>query len=169
MSVPDRESKKQKSKYEPQITDGKNDVTFFAPGFTMHSFYIPAKDENGKNIPARNKDNTVKYLNGEPLFIEVLCKFEVVSHGTKRNPENTLCIYQLKADDPRYEDKLAILQSFCADMSQPVMDQKQYDEHTNRVGAKFKYENITLQKQNSDLKNTVAQMEAKIKELTEKK
>lgn len=169
MGVPDRESRKPKAAYKPEKIDTPVDMVFYAPGFTMHSFYIPATDENGKPIPSRNKDNSVKYLNGEPVYIEKLIKFDTAASGTKRNPELTLCTYSLKATDPRYFDKLKVLQAQCEDSAQPTMDQKQYDEHTNKVGAHYKYENITLQKQNADLKDAVKQMEAKIKELQAEK
>ena len=60
MGVPDRESRKPKAAYKPEKIDTPVDMVFYAPGFTMHSFYIPATDENGKPIPSRNKDNSVK-------------------------------------------------------------------------------------------------------------
>jgi hypothetical protein len=166
MAVPDREPKKPKAKYEQQTVEGKPELVFYAPEMTMQTFYIPVIDAEGKPVASRNRDNTQKFLNGVPMYQEKIVKFDVMSKGTRQNPDKTLCTYTLKSDDPQYEDKLKELTRLCKDETSPVMDQMQFDKYTNRTAAKYKYENEALRKQTVEQENVIKEMEKRIAELT---
>jgi hypothetical protein len=161
MSVPERETRKTKPKafIEP-VAGEKKHLIYFCPDQTMQSFYIPARDESGKMIPARLRDGSPKFLNGVPMYIDILCKFTPVLAGNKRNPEDTLCKYELEPEDKQYDDKFAALEKLRKDETSRVMSLEQYETYKNRDAAKFKHENIALRNQVEEQKKIIAELEA---------
>lgn len=164
MSVPERENRKPKPKAiaEPvTVVDGKKQqIIYFCPDQTMQSFYIPARDSDGNLVPARLRDGNQKFLNGVPMYVDVLCKFTPVLAGNKRNPEDTLCSYVLEPDDKQYDDKFEALEKLRKDETSRVMSLEQYESYKNRDAAKFKHENIALKKQVEEQQKIIAELEA---------
>jgi hypothetical protein len=150
----------------PKEPDKKIDRVYYCPNQISQSFYIPTRTAEGKLVPSTDRQGQQKYVNGMPLFLDTLCRFETVSRGTKEKPGKTLCMYVLKANDPMYDDKFNALEKLKNDESTWVMDQAQYDAWRNKEAYGYKQENEALKSQLADKDNVIADMQKRIEELS---
>lgn len=151
------------------VKEGKIDRTYFCPHQIGQSFYIPARDAEGNLIKDTDRLGQQRVINGVPLFRDVLCQFETISRGTKKNPDDTLCIYQLKADDRQYQDKFEALERLRKDASTWVMNEAEYNKWKNPEAADFKARVAELEKANAEKDSVIAEMQKQLEELTKPK
>lgn len=138
---------------------------YLCPTKVTQTFYIPAKDPDGKPIPEVDTLGRPKYVYGRAQVKEILCQFQTISAGTKSQPGKILCHYTLEADDPQYDDKFIALEKLRNDRSSMVMNQSDYDRWRNREAAEYKSEAIALKTKNEEQANVIAEMQKRIEEL----
>jgi hypothetical protein len=166
--VSEEEKRQPKPKADAVKPDKKITRVYFCPNQVSQSFYVPMRDKEGNLIPSTDRQGRQKYVNGAPLFIDTLCKFETLISGTKKHPGKTLCTFTLNEKDPLYDDKLKELERLKTDQATWVMDQQQYDSWRNKEASEFKRENETLKSQITEQANMIEEMKKRVAELTEK-
>ena len=157
------EAKKLKDK------DVKKNRNYICPGQDSYGFYIPVRNENGKKVQARDGRGNLKYSGNKPIYLMVLVRFESLSAKIQLTDTfKSMCGYTLKADDPRYDDKLEALEVLRLDPSNMVMDPEMYEEWRNPEAADAIIENKKLREENASKDDVIARANAEAEELRQK-
>jgi len=146
----------------PAPVEIKIDRQYLFPGVATHCFYIPVRDQSGKQVPEKDSRGNHKYSGDQPVYRMKLEKFEQVSAKLKLTEKyKTMCMYRLKADDPQYDDKLKSLESMRLDPSNMVMDLDMYERWRNPEAAdaiiRMKETNQQMQEKDSIIEQMMAE------------
>lgn len=110
------------------------DRVYFAPQKANLSFFVKARDSEGKFIQKTTATGLPMFVGNKPCYLENQYKFTPLPSKLGQ-PAN--CEFVLKADDPLYEDIFAELERMKLDRTSPVMDKEMYEEWVNPEAAKI--------------------------------
>lgn len=100
-------------------------------GMNKTMFFVPKIGEDGKPIyqilPATGQ---IKFVNNKPVPVEGRRVFTTAPHDPKK-PHDRRCYYALTADDPEYDQVLAVLESLANDPSSGILRKADYEKRRN--------------------------------------
>lgn len=149
-----------KPKAETAGEQGKKiDRVYFCPTKSNQTFYIPVRDADGKIIQKTNALGQPIFSGNKPVPIEEMLHFTPVP---TRKGQEALCKFELKADDPKYDDKFKVLELMRNDRVSWVMDKVMFEKWKNPDAAEYKIENARLIKENQEKDTIIEEMKKKL-------
>jgi len=149
-----------KPKAETSDEQGKKiDRVYFCPTKSSQTFYIPIRDVEGKVIQKTNALGQPIFSGNRPVPMEEILHFTPVP---TRKGQEALCKFELKADDPKYDDKLKALESMRNDRVSWVMDKVMFEKWKNPDAAEYKLQNAQLIKENQEKDTIIEEMKKKL-------
>lgn len=163
----------EKERKKPDVTATKNpgeriDRTYLCPTKSFENFYIKVIGDDGKPVPKTDQNGNPIYLHGKKLLLDKIEKFEPA--GSRF--EKSLCVYQLKADDPEYDLKFDALEKKKNDPSCWVMDREMYEKYKNPEAAEAKLQASEARELLFEKESIISKIEAenaRLKALLEEK